>query len=245
MILACHQPQYLAWMGYYHKMAQADVFVYLDRVQYKKREYQNRNRIKSPSGTLWLSIPVRTKGLRGQAVGDVKVDEDRDWRREHWESLIHHYARAPHFQEHAGFFRELYARPWPRLVSLCRELDVYMRDRLSIATPVALESHLKPSGRATERILSLCRLLGADEYLSGAGGRQYLNEAAFLRAGIKLRYQEFRPPVYPQRFGPFVPALSAVDFIFNAGAEAARRRLMEALERGAPGGPARAALLER
>ncbi len=225
MILACHQPQYLAWTGYYHKMGRADVFVYLDRVQYKKREYQNRNKIKSPAGTLWLTVPVLTKGLRTQAVGDARTDEARDWRRRHWQTLSHHYARSPFFAEHAEYFRELYARPWPRLASLCLELDQYLRSRMGVQTPVFLESRLKPSGRATERILSLCRILGADAYLSGTGGRGYLDEAAFARAGVRLFYQEFRAPVYPQPFGPFLPGLSAADLLFNAGARGARALL--------------------
>lgn len=230
MILACHQPQYLAWTGYYHKMARADVFVYLDRVQYKKREFQNRNRIKSPSGTLWLTVPVKTKGRRTQAIGDARLDAGRDWRREHWESLLHHYSRAPHFEEHAPFFRKIYARPWSGLAELCLELDAYMRRQLGVSTPVVLESTLNAPGRATGRIISLCRLLGADTYLSGAGGRHYLDPGAFSRAGIRLVYQRFRPPVYAQRFGPFLPALSAADMLFNAGAAATRAAVL--------GGPA-------
>lgn len=219
MILAAHQPQYLAWPGYYHKMIRADVFVYLDQVQFKKREFQSRNRVKSPQGELWLSVPVVTKGRYAQKIRDVEVDPTQKWGEEHWKSLLLNYRGAPHFGEHEAFFGELYGRPWSHLMPLCLELDGYLRRQFAIEAPIRLESEVGSTGVSTERLVSLCRKLGADAYLSGSGGRDYLDEEAFANAGIKLSYQEFRPPRYSQRFGEFLPNLAAVDLLFNCGAK--------------------------
>lgn len=219
MILAAHQPQYLAWPGYYHKMMRADVFVYLDQVQFKKREFQNRNRVKSPQGELWLTVPVITKGRYAQKIRDVEVDPTQKWGEEHWKSLLLNYRGASHFGEHEAFFGELYGRPWSRLMPLCLELDRYLCGRFEIKTSIRLESEVGSAGTSTQRLLSLCRDLGADAYLSGRGGKGYLDEKAFAEAGIRLLYQEFSSPRYPQRFGAFVPNLAAVDLLFNCGAK--------------------------
>ncbi|MBI5625127.1 MAG: WbqC family protein [Elusimicrobia bacterium] len=228
MILACHQPQYLAWPGYYHKMAACDVFVYLDDVQYKRREFQNRNRIKTPAGRLWLTVPVLSRGLRGQRIRCVKTDPARDWAVAHLETLRHCYAGSPSFKEHEPFLRSLYVRSWPRLMDLCLAWDRFAAAGLGIATRTVLESEAGSEGRGTERILSLCRRLGCDSYLSGTGGRDYLDEAAFRRAGIRLRYQEFRVRPYPQRFGRFVPGLCTADMLFNCGFAESRRLILGA-----------------
>ncbi len=220
MILACHQPQYLAWLGYYDKMARCDLFVYLDGVQYKRREFQNRNRIKTPHGPLWLTVPVRSKGRRAQTVAAVETDPGQDWAREHALTLRHHYRRAARYAEQEAFLDDFYGRPWPRLAPACYALDARLREQFGIKTPTVLESEVGSQGTATARLLSLCRRLKADAYLSGAGGRDYLDEEEFARAGIGLLYQEYAPPTYPQGPGPFLPRLAALDLLLHGGAEA-------------------------
>lgn len=227
MILAAHQPQYLSWIGLCHKAARCDAFVYLDRVQYKKREFQNRNKIKTAQGPLWLTVPVKTKGRREQAIGDVRLGQDGDWARRHWQSLRHHYRGAAHFSEHADFLEDFYGRPRDFLAPTCLELDAYLWAQFKISPKIFLESEVGSEGTATERIISLCARLKARCYLSGPGGRAYLDERAFSRAGISLLYQEFAHPVYPQRFGAFEPHLAAVDLLFNCGSARARRILLE------------------
>ncbi|TPW16741.1 MAG: hypothetical protein FD126_3810, partial [Elusimicrobia bacterium] len=139
-----------AWLGYYQKMAAADVFVYLDDVQYRKRAFQNRNRIKTPDGPLWLTVPVATRGLRFQKVRGVKVCPG-DWPSRHFEALRHNYARAPYFHEHEDWLRGLYARPWERLMDLNLELDRYFRRCLGIRSALVLESEVGSEGGATAR----------------------------------------------------------------------------------------------
>ncbi|MBI3550343.1 MAG: WbqC family protein [Elusimicrobia bacterium] len=228
MILAAHQPQYLAWAGYYHKMSRCDVFVYLDEVQYKKREFQNRNRIKAPEGELWLTLPILSKGRYTQSVKDVALDATKDWAQSHWKSLLLNYAKAPHFAEHRAFYEGVYAKPWERLAPLCVEMDGYLRKELGIGADVRFESETGSEGTASERLVSICRRLKADTYLSGQGGKDYLDEPAFAKAGIKVEYQTFSPEPYPQRFPPFVPNLAAVDILLNCGSKAARDSLRAA-----------------
>lgn len=225
MILAAHQPQYLAWPGYYHKMGSCDAWVYLDDVQFKKREFQNRNRIKSAQGEIWLSVPVLTKGRREQRVRDVELDPTQAWAAEHMRSLELNYRKAPCFAEHEPFFRSLYGKVWTRLAPLCRELDGYLRERWGIRSTLHEESKIGTEGVSTQRLVSLCKRLKADSYLSGQGGKGYLDERTFEAAGIKLIYQDFRCPQYPQRFGPFLPNLAAIDMLFNCLGEECRALL--------------------
>jgi len=220
VIFAAHQPQYLPWLGYLHKMAHCDVFVILDNVQYKKREYQNRNKIRTAEGSAWLTVPVQTKGRGDQMIREVRIDASRPWANDHWKSLQQHYRRAPYFEEHQPFFEALYTKPWDHLMDLNLEVIGYLRRCFNIHSVLYFESMLNISGRQTDRLTAIGRALGADVYLSGVGGRQYLEEAKFRQAGMSVRYQEFVHPVYPQVYPGFVPNLSAVDMLFNVAPSA-------------------------
>ena len=165
MRLACHQPHYLAWPGHCHKMASCDAFVYLDEVQYKPREFQNRNRVKTPSGWMWLSVPVLTRGRRGQKIGAVETVRDRDWAAEHLETLRLYYGKAHAFEEHEPFLEVLYGRRWRRLMDLCLEWDRHLAKALGAAPLVLKESEVGSEGAGTRRIISLCRRLGLSESL--------------------------------------------------------------------------------
>ena len=216
MILAAHQPQYLPWLGFFDKMDRADLFVLLDTVQFKKNEWQNRNRIKGPRGPQWLTVPVRHRFP--QRIDEVEIAGDR-WVRKHRRSLEVAYARTQHFTQEAGLIEALYARRWESLVSLNVASVRLLARRLGIGVPIRLSSEIDrlPDHHADERLIGLCRMLGADTYLAGAGGQIYMDQARWLAAGIKVRFQEFRHPVHAQGNGPFMPSLSAVDLLFNCG----------------------------
>jgi hypothetical protein len=219
MIYSVHQPQYLPWIGFFDKVAASDVFVYLDEVQYKQREFQNRNKLRTKDGWMWLTVPVVAG--RDTLIKDVTIDASRDWRAEHAKSLRAWYGRAPFFEAHAGFFQGLYARPWEKLLALNVAIIRYLLDALSIKTRVVFESELNAGGTKTERIIRIGQKLGADTYLSGAGGRDYLDEKLFQGAGIRLAYQEYKHPAYRQQFAEahdvFLPYMSVVDLLFNEG----------------------------
>lgn len=221
MILSAHQPQYLPWPGYFDKVDKSDVFVFLDNVQYKHREYQNRNRICAKQGCIWLTVPVITKGLGRQLIKEVKIDNRAGWQKKHWESLKRCYNRAPFFSKYSYFFEDVYTREWERLIELNIYIIEYLLKELGIKTPLNYESEIKTSSLGTERLIEICQKLKADTYLSGAGGKDYLEEDKFFKAGLKLEYQKFNYPQYNQVYTtkgiPFLPNMSAIDLLFNYG----------------------------
>lgn len=222
MIVAAHQPQYLPWLGYFDKIAKCDAFVVLDRVQYKEREFQNRNRIRTKNGPLWLTVPVISTGCGRQPIGDVLVDNSSGWARKHLLSMKAAYGSAPFFKHHLPFFEDLYGREWKKLSVLNFHIIEYILKELGIITPIRFESALDIAGTKTDRLVEICKKLGADTYLSGSGGAHYLEEEKFPAAGMRLIYQEFAHPSYAQQHmagaDDFISCLSIVDLLFNEGA---------------------------
>ena len=221
MIVSVHQPQYLPWLGYLDKIARSDAFVYLDTVQYKAREWQNRNKIRTKDGTMWLTVPVLSKGLGLQPICDVRIDNSFHWQKDHWSSLRCWYGSSPYFERYQPFFKDVYARHWDRLIDLNIHISCFLLKEFGITTPVYMESELGTTGRSTERIIELCQKVKARVYFTGLGGHNYLDENKFVEAGIKLIYQDFQHPSYRQQYQDeetvFLPCLSAIDLLFNAG----------------------------
>ncbi len=223
MIVSVHQPHYLPWLGYFDKIDASDLFVLLDNVQYKKREYQNRNRIRTRQGVKWLTVPVATAGKYEQMTGEVEIEGGSGWREKHLETLRHAYSSAPHFKSAIEGLEELYmSSEWTRLAELNAAMLAWFMKEMGIETQVALESELGTGGLSTERIVNICLAVGADVYLSGSGGRDYMDEGLFEKAGLKLEYQKYEHPVYPQVHGGFEPYMGIVDLLFNAGDKAAQ-----------------------
>jgi hypothetical protein len=224
MILSVHQPQYLPWLGYFDKIAKSDRFVFLDNVQYKEREFQNRNKIRSQKGWMWLSVPA-VSGVEGkQKINQVKIDNEMPWQRKHWGSLKTAYSSSDYFKEYAVFFEETYSKKWEWFLDLNVHIITYILKELAITTPISFASDLKITTTKTQRIIDICKKLNADTYLSGIGGKEYLEEGLFEANGIALRYQDFQHPVYRQQFmsdsKDFISHLSVVDLLFNQGPKA-------------------------
>lgn len=220
MILSVHQPQYIPWLGYFDKIAESDCFVFLDEVQYKAREFQNRNRIRTKDGWMWMTVPVMSKGIGRQKICDVLIDNSNGWRKKHCNSLKAWYKGAVYFKDHYPFFEELYSEKREKLGNINIDIINYFLKELEINTPVYYESELGTTSTKTDRIIEICRKLNADVYLSGTGGKDYLEEWKFVRAGITLKYQEFSHPVYQQQYAEkkgFIPYMSCVDLLFNEG----------------------------
>ena len=216
MIVAVHQPQYLPWIGYFHKMSRANVFCYLDNVQYKKNEWQNRNRIKTAQGWQWLTVPV---GYRfPQKINDVPINNSVDWRRKHLQAIRTNYRRAAFFGDYIRFFEELWAANWERLSDLNVFVIERLREFLGLdACAVVRASQMDLRDDPTDRLIDICRVLGADTYLAGAGGTAYMDPERFAQSGLKVEVQEFRHPQYSQLFNGFESHLSVVDLLFNCG----------------------------
>lgn len=217
MICAVHQPQYLPWLGFFSKLDAADVFVVYDDTQYKHDEWQNRNRIKTPNGIQWLTVPVHHS--QGEFIGAIRIDNEKPWRRKHAHALATNYARAPFYEEYADDLAAIYAAEWEHLAKLNVALMKLICRRLGVETPMILSSELGYEGRSTGALISICREAGADVYLSGPGGRDYLETERFGAEGVRLLFHDFEHPVYGQPFGEFVPGMSAVDLLFNCGPE--------------------------
>ncbi len=216
MILAVHQPQYLPWLGYFDKMDRADVFCYLDNVQYKKNEWQNRNRIKTAHGWQWLTVPVRYRFP--QRINEVSVDPAGTWRRKHLQSIITNYRKAPYFDQYIGFFEGLLSRKWDRLSRLNIEFIEGIRALLGLNhVEIVRATEMVLRDDPTDRLIDICRKVGADTYLAGAGGAGYMDVDRFARNGIRVVSQLYEHPVYPQLFGPFESHLSIVDLLMNCG----------------------------
>ncbi len=217
MILSVHQPQYLPWLGYFDKVAAGDLFVFLDLPQYKKREFQNRNRIKGPQGEIWLTVPVLSKGKFEQSLRDVEIDNTQAWQRSHWGSLSLHLKKAPYWAQYSPGLETFYKRRWDKLSDLNLEMTVWFFEQLGIKTPWKIESQIGTTTESTERLIELCKKTGAQGYLSGSGGKEYMDEARFQQEGLSLSYQQYTHPTYAQGYGDFLPTMSVVDLLMNVG----------------------------
>lgn len=223
MLLSGHQPNYLPYPGFFHKMLQADKFVIVDNTQFVKRGpfgWIHRNRIRTRDGWMWLTVPVLTKGKFTQKINETLIDNKLPWQRKHWKSIEIHYARAPFFRRYQDPLREVYERKWENLAELNTELIRRLMDLLEIRKELRIASREGIEGRSTDLVIDMCRKMGADAYLSGVHGQDYLQQEKFRAAGIRLVFQKFDPPQYSQcQPGPFVPNLSIIDLIFNCGPE--------------------------
>lgn len=222
MLVAIHQPEHLPWLGFFEKMLRADLFVLLDDVQFSKGDFQNRNRVKGACGAQWLTVPVVQKFP--QRINEVLIAGD-DWQARHWKTLRSCYARAAHFDEFAPLFEDFYRRPWTRLAELNVAAIELIARALGVERKWVLASELKVRGQKSELVLNICKTLCASAYYSGRAGSTYLNQDEFGQAGIEIVVQNFGHPVYEQLFtkeSGFVPNLSAVDLLFNCGAQGLR-----------------------
>ena len=215
MVVTIHQPAYLPWLGYLDRIARSDLFIFLDTVQFERNSFTNRNRIKSASGPLWLTIPVCLRNHLNTTIADVDIDEQRDWRRKHLSTIAQNYRGAPGFSCRFDRLAASYAKETSRLAELCFDQLAFWLVELDIATPVVRASELPIEGRKSDLVLALCRHAGAHTYLSGPFGRDYLEEKKFAEAGIEVRYHEYAHPNYPQLHGEFVPAMGIVDYWMN------------------------------
>jgi hypothetical protein len=220
--IACIQSSYIPWKGYFDIINSVDEFVLYDDVQYSKNTWRNRNRIKTPNGLLWLTIPVITSGKFDQRIMDVRICKDI-WRKKHWKSLKTYYAQTEYFHKYSDFFRNLYLSSEERSLSTVNYTFLTeIRSLLGITTPItwSMDYSLQET-RLTERVVELCAKSGATTYLSGPKASEYFTEELFAQAGIKLRYVDYSGyKEYPQLNPPFEHAVSIIDLIFNTGPQA-------------------------
>lgn len=221
--VAIVQSSYIPWRGYFDLIGLADEFVLYDDAQYTKRDWRNRNRIKTPQGLQWLTIPVQVKGKYLQRICETQI-ESPDWAARHWKAFVHNYASAPHFDRYRAFFEELYLGSEERFLSaINRRFLEAICGLLGIETTFTWSTDYGGEGTKTERLVDLCRQARATVYLSGPRAKEYMDESLFDEAGIKLTYMDYSGyPEYPQLHPPFDPAVTVLDLLFNTGEDAPR-----------------------
>ena len=217
--VAIHQPHYMPWLGYLAKWAAADVFVVLDTVQYEKNGWQNRNRIKTRGGSRWLTVPVHAS--LGTPITGVTVDGAQAWRERHRRAIELAYADAPHFKRYRDTLECFYDVPWSRLAPLALASAEWLARAIGVSAPVYLASTLGVTTTdPSERLVALCAAVGADTYLAGRDSLRYMDPARFTAAGIRVLYQRYAHPIYPQLHGDFVSNCSALDLLLTHGDDA-------------------------
>lgn len=216
MRVAIHQPHYFPYPGFFHKVSLADAFVIMDDVQYD-RGFTNRNRILDVHGPVWLTVPIN-KSQKFMANVQVEINNSIPWGEDHWKKIQVSYANAKYFDLYGDYLEALYNKAWPTLFELDMATLKKTFEWLRIDVPIIRESELKIGSTGTQRLVDVCAAIGADTYVSGRGGKDYMDESLFKKNGLTLEYQVYSPSPYPQRSaGSFVPDLSIIDMLANLG----------------------------
>lgn len=224
MIVTIMQPAYIPWSGFFHRAMLSDLFIVLDTVRMDKSSrtnFANRNKVLSPNGPLWLTIPLkRGHGGDDLPLRDLEILDDGHWRHKHYQALRHGYRRAPYFEAYRNFLEDYYAQPRVLLRDAIKGMFDFLWKELDLTTEVRYASAMDVAGTKDRLILNLCRAVGADTYISGPFGRTYLSGKDFADQGIRLLYHDFVPQPYPQDGRPFIPYLSALDVLLHLGPQA-------------------------
>ncbi len=222
MIVTIHQPQYMPWLGYFDKMEIADHFILLDSVQFKKNEWQNRNRIKTAQGAQgaqWLTVPVSYNFPA--RIDEVDANTNVNWRHKQWQALMTNYGRASDWSQSHESLQQVVESPMEKLVDINVASIEWMRQRLGITTPMTRSSQSQVSDDPTQRLIDLCLQHEATTYLSGPDGAKYLDVSRFTDQGVEVIFHEYEHPEYEQLFGDFVSHLSCLDLVLNHGTASA------------------------
>lgn len=219
--VAIVQSNYIPWKGYFDLINMVDEFILFDDVQYTKRDWRNRNRIKTPAGLHWLTIPVKTKGNRQQKIKEVTV-ANPGWTGQHWKTIMYNYAAATHFERYRGLFEDLYLGCHESSLSqINHRFLTAICQLLGISTHISWSMAYQLVEGKTERLVTLCKQAGATRYISGPAAKDYINEDQFAAEGITLAYMDYSGyPQYNQLFPPFEHGVSIIDLIFNEGPDA-------------------------
>lgn len=218
--VAIIQSNYIPWKGYFDIIHDVDLFIFLDDVQYTVRDWRNRNKIKTPQGLRWLSVPVGAD--RDRLIHQVEILDD-GWAKKHWETIKYSYSKTPHFKSYREFFEYVYLElAWTNLSELNQFLIKRIsREFLNIETEFRDSREFVAQGEKTDRLLDLLIKAGATFYLSGPSAKSYIDDSKFRAAGMELAYKDYSHyPEYPQPFPPFEHAVSILDLLFNCGPDA-------------------------
>jgi len=219
--VAIVQSNYIPWKGYFDLIAASDEFILYDDMQYTRRDWRNRNQIKTPQGVQWISVPVKVRGKYHQTIFETEIDGNA-WAQQHWKSLLQNYGKAPYFDYFEADLTRIYLHTeHTHLSNLNRALLEWINAQLGIKTRISSSAEYELKGDRSEKLLNLCLQAGATEYISGPSARDYLDESLFSAAGVKVKWFEYPDyPRYPQLWGDFVHGVTILDLLFNCGPDA-------------------------
>jgi len=220
MRIAIMQPNYLPWLGYFEMMYHCDTFVVLDDVQYNKKFWRNRNRIRVKDGAMWLTVPVLTKNKFKQSINEVQINHAVRWQDKHIRSLWLNYHRSPYFHKYYCHLEDILTKNnWNYLLDLDMAMLRLLAGTLNINTPLVTASSLSLEQRGEEKIIAICEKLGAQQLYDTYNSRNFIDIDTFGKRGIEVIFQQYRYPQYPQQYKPFLPYMSVIDLLFNCGDE--------------------------
>lgn len=216
MKVAIHQPNYLPYSGFFHKLSLVDTLVLMDNTQYDKK-FTNRNKIIVPNGWIWISVPIK-KEHKFSLNKLVEINNDIDWKENHLQKIQKSYANSKFFHLYENYFQSLYKKNWDLLFELNYEILKKIIELLGLKIKIIKESELEVTGNSTQRLVNICNSINADTYVSGIGGKDYMDTELFEKNKINLEYQNFSHPIYSQHFSNcFIPNLSIIDLLANLG----------------------------
>lgn len=231
MIAAIMQPTFLPWIGYFDLIDQVDKFVFLDNVQFEKQSWQQRNKIRTASGAEWLTVPVFIKGRFGQKIFNVEIKNDT-FPEKQIKTLQHHYSKTEYYKYYWPKLEAILinSKSSQSLANLNIALIRYIAEMLEISTPFILASEMPASADRSDRLVNILKNIGVNEYLSPQGSMRYLGQdyKIFEKAKISILFHAFQQPEYKQRYSPFITGLSAIDMLFNEGAQDSGRLMRAA-----------------
>ncbi|HDK7174840.1 TPA: WbqC family protein [Clostridium botulinum] len=215
MILSAHQPAYLPWLGYFHKIAVSDIFVILDEVQFEKNSFTNRNKIKTSNGSTWISVPMQMNGHTNKTINEMEIDNKYNWKEKHWKSIYLNYKKSSYFNLYSDFLEDTYKKEWNSLTKLTEYMTTYFLDEIGIKTKLYRQSHICTKNKKQELIIELCQKFDCHTFIFGKMGENYADIEYFKQNGVNAYFQHYNHPIYNQIWHEFIPSLAIIDLLFN------------------------------
>lgn len=231
MIITIHQPEHLPWLGYFNKMAKAELFVIMDNVQFEKNYFQNRNRIIGTNGVQWIGVPVKTVGHMDNILRDTEIAGDNRWKNKYLKTIQMSYGKHPFFDSVFATLEDAVALDTNKLTDINVSIFKNFADKMDIRPEFVRASELDVQGKKSDLVLEICKAVNATTYISGPSGRDYMKLETYEQANIEVKFNDYHHPVYEQkRTTEFVPYMSTLDLLMNVGFEQGKNIIMQGNE---------------
>ncbi len=214
-----HQPDFIPYMGFFHRLLETDIFIVLDDAQFIRDGWHHRDQIKNAAGKTWITLPVNRDDLF-KSISEVRLVQPQDWKIKHLNLLKENYRKAPYYAMYYPQIEAIYAKSHARLMEINMDFLEFLFGCFGLEPRPLFSSELHIQGKSTARLVEMVQQVGGNRYLTGTGSRAYLEESQFTEKGIAVAWQTFQPPDYPQLHGTFIPHLSSIDVVFNLGPDA-------------------------